>query len=72
MPLFLREEGVTRVLQLAVEDPADVASLEELGFALDVKSTPVLVAPTQLDDALRRHYRGVTDQASTDRAPRAP
>jgi hypothetical protein len=46
------------LLQLAIEDPADVALLDELRFALDVKFKPVLVSPSDLDDALRRHYQG--------------
>ena len=66
IPLFLREEGGSRVLKLAVEDPANVTLLDELRFALGVAFTPVLVAPTDLDDALRRHYRGVMEQASAD------
>ncbi len=66
IPLFLREEGGGGVLQLAVEDPANVVALDELRFALDLKFTPVLVSPTDLDDALRRHYRGVTEQATAD------
>lgn len=66
IPLFLREERGTGVLQLAVEDPANVALLDELRFALDMKFTPVLVSPTDLDEALQRHYRGVTEQASAD------
>ena len=67
IPLCIRSEGGSRVLQLAVEDPADVGSLDELQFALDLKFTPVLVSPTDLDDALRRHYRGVTEQAGAER-----
>jgi hypothetical protein len=54
------------LLQLAIEDPADVALLDELRFALDVKFKPVLVSPSDLDDALRRHYQGVTEQAGAD------
>jgi type II secretory ATPase GspE/PulE/Tfp pilus assembly ATPase PilB-like protein len=66
IPLFFREEGGSGVLQLAVEDPANVEALDELRFALDLKFTPVLVSPTDLDDALRRNYRGVTEQAAAE------
>jgi len=71
IPLFLRDEGKNRVLQLAVEDPADVGSLKELQFALDLKFTPVLVSPTDLDDALHRHYQGVTEQTGVESDPDA-
>jgi len=66
IPLFVRDEGKQRVLQLAVEDPADVALLDDLQFALDMDFTPVLVTPTDLDDALQRHYRGGTEQAGVE------
>ncbi len=68
IPLFVRDEGNNRVLQLAIEDPADMGSLDELQFALDLKFTPVLVSPTDLDDALHRHYQRATEITGTDPA----
>ncbi|MCH2170017.1 hypothetical protein MK489_04465 [Myxococcota bacterium] len=57
LPLFLKDLGGVQRLQMAVEDPADLAGLDELSFLLGNEIQPVLVAPSDLEDALRRHYR---------------
>jgi type IV pilus assembly protein PilB len=59
LPLFVREEAGAKVLFLAMEDPSDLQALDELCFQVDEKLRPVLVAPTELEDALTRHYHGV-------------
>ena len=58
LPLFVREEAGAKVLFLAMEDPSDLQSLDELSFQVGEKLRPVLVAPTELEDALQRHYHG--------------
>jgi type IV pilus assembly protein PilB len=56
LPLLLNDEGGKRVLYLGMEDPADLESVDEISFRIGEKVKPVLVAPTELDEALQRHY----------------
>jgi type IV pilus assembly protein PilB len=56
LPLFAREEGGAEVLVLGMEDPTDLQALDDLSFRLGQKVRPVLVAPTELEEALHRHY----------------
>lgn len=65
LPLFLKEDGGSRVLQMAIDDPADLEGLDELSFALGIEVQPVLVAPSDLEDALRRHYKGYSLASDT-------
>jgi type IV pilus assembly protein PilB len=64
LPLLLNEEGGQKVLYLAMEDPADLDAIEELGRHIGDAIKPVLVAPTELDEALHRHYHWA--QSSTN------
>jgi hypothetical protein len=43
---------------VAMEDPSDLSALDELAFQIGRKLRPVLVAPSDLEDALQRHYHG--------------
>jgi type IV pilus assembly protein PilB len=56
IPLLENEEGGQQVLYLGMEDPSDLEALDEISFRVDAKVRPVLVAPSQLDEALQRHY----------------
>jgi type IV pilus assembly protein PilB len=56
IPLLENEEGGQQVLYLGMEDPADLEALDEISFRVDANVKPVLVAPSQLDEALQRHY----------------
>lgn len=56
LPLFVKTEGAAQVLYLAMEDPADLASLDEVSFRVGVKVRPVLAAPSELQEALQRSY----------------
>ena len=58
LPLFVREEGGAKTIFLAMEDPSDLDALDDLSFRIGEKLRPVLVAPTELEDALTRHYHG--------------
>lgn len=58
IPLLLNDEGGQKVLYLAMEDPCDLDVLDQIGFRLDVKVKPVLVAPSELSEAIERHYAG--------------
>ena len=71
LPLFMKEQGGSRELFLAMEDPSDLDAQGELGFRIGFRIRPVLVAPTELEDALQRHYHwaAVAGAASPPLAP---
>jgi len=56
IPLLVNDEGGQQVLYLGMEDPADLGALDEISFRLGEKVKPILVAPSELDEALGRHY----------------
>ncbi len=56
VPLFKKREGGADVLYLGMEDPTDLAVLDELAFRTGLKVKPVLVGPTQLTETIERHY----------------
>jgi type IV pilus assembly protein PilB len=74
LPLFVKDQGGARELFLAMEDPSDLDALGELGFRIGFRIRPVLVAPTELEDALQRHYHwaAVAGPASPLLAPIPP
>lgn len=71
LPLFRRHEEGGKVLVLAMEDPSDRAALDELAFQLGERLQPVLIRPSELEDAIQRHYYPETP-ASTGDAVTAP
>jgi hypothetical protein len=56
IPLLVNDEGGQQVLYLGMEDPADLNALDEISFRLSEKVRPVLVMPSELEEALQRHY----------------
>lgn len=56
LPLFLKPEGGSQTLFLAMEDPGDLDALDEVSFRIGMRVRPVLVAPSELEEALHRHY----------------
>jgi type IV pilus assembly protein PilB len=56
MPLASSNGPEGRVIFLAMQDPSDLNSIDEIGFKLGCKIKPVLVAPSELENALGRHY----------------
>jgi hypothetical protein len=68
LPLSMHGEGTRRTLYLAMQDPVDLQALDEIRFHVGCAIKPVLAAPSELEDALRRHY----PLAAADRRPRAP
>ena len=56
LPLFVRSEDGVSALFLAMEDPADTEAVEDLGRLVGMQIRPVLVAPSELQEALARHY----------------
>lgn len=56
VPLLLNEENGENVLYLAMEDPARFGAVDEIRARSGQELRPVLVAPTELDEALHRFY----------------
>jgi hypothetical protein len=59
VPLFKKREAGADVLYLGMEDPTDLAVLDDLAFRTGLKVKPVLVGPTQLTETIERHYHKV-------------
>lgn len=58
LSLVVKDEGRGKLLHLAMQDPADLAALDAVRFHVGHNVMPVLAAPSELDDALKRHYEG--------------
>ncbi len=58
IPLFVKEEGRTRQLFLGMEDPSNLAVLDDLSFRTGMEVHPVMVGPTELGQAMDRYYLG--------------
>jgi MshEN domain len=53
LPLFVKEEGGSRVLYLGVEDPTDQAVADDVSFRVGLRVVPVVIGPLELRRALR-------------------
>ncbi len=78
IPLFLREEGAAKTLFLGMEDPSDLSVIDDLRVRTGIDIVPLLVAPSEREAAIERHYRKPSDvepdlveQAGEDAAPLA-
>lgn len=70
LPVLLDERG-GKTLLLAMADPADLAGADEISFHTGLAVKPVLAAPSELDDAIERHYpRNGTEDDYFDGEPR--
>jgi hypothetical protein len=56
VPLFVKEEAGTSTLFVGMDDPTDLAALDELMFRTGMPVKPVLVSPSELCEALDRFY----------------
>jgi type IV pilus assembly protein PilB len=56
LPLFFKQEGGERVLFVAMEDPSDSDAIDAIASASGQVLRLVLVGPTELEEALQRHY----------------
>ena len=66
LPLLLNDEGGQKVLYLGMEDPADLAAVDEISFRIDETVKPVLVAPSELEEALHRHYHWASSSTNPE------
>lgn len=68
LPVMLDRKG-TETLLVAMEDPSDNAALDEVAVAAGRPIRVVLSAPSELDDALARHYPETPDPDPQDDEP---
>jgi len=69
IPLFVKEGGARPQLFLGMEDPSNLAVLDDLGFRTGMEIRPVMVAPSELGDAMDRYYLGHTGPAPIELPP---
>ncbi len=57
IPLFTKEENGMGQLFLGMEDPSNLAVLDDLSFRTGLEVRPVMVGPSELAEAIDRAYR---------------
>jgi type IV pilus assembly protein PilB len=57
LPLLINGEGDARILYLGMEDPSDPDVVAEICTLVGMNIQAVLVAPTELDEGIFRHYQ---------------
>ena len=57
LPLFVKTDGEASVLYVGMEYPSDLAAVDDLSFHAGGGIQPVLVAPSELHEAIDRYYR---------------
>ena len=57
LPLFVKGAGGASVLYVGMEYPSDLAAVDDLSFHAGMEIQPVLVAPSELHEAIDRYYR---------------
>jgi len=58
IPLFTKEGGASNQLYLGMEDPSNLAVLDDLSFFTGMEIHPVMVGPSELGEAIDRYYHG--------------
>ncbi|HXK24197.1 MAG TPA: hypothetical protein VMS55_16125 [Myxococcota bacterium] len=61
LPVMIDRKGPETLL-VAIEDPSDTSALDEVAIAAGRPVRVVLASPSELDDALARHYPGEPPQ----------
>jgi type IV pilus assembly protein PilB len=56
LPLSVNGAGHGKVLHVAMQDPGDLEALDAIRFHVGHNVSPVLAAPSELEEALQRHY----------------
>ena len=57
LPLSVELSDSGKLLHVAMHDPHNLEALDALRFLIGHKISPVLAAPSELDDAIQRHYQ---------------
>ncbi len=70
LPLALKPAGAGGALVLAMEDPSDLAHIDELSFVLGRRIEPVLAAPSEISRGIEQCY--ALDLEAEEDAPERP
>jgi hypothetical protein len=65
IPLFVKKQERVTQLFLGMEDPSNLAVLDDLSFRTGMEIHPVMVGPTELGEAMDRYYLGSSAGAAT-------
>jgi hypothetical protein len=66
----VNDDGRGKVLHLAMQDPGDLETLDAIRFHVGHNVNPVLAAPSEIEEALQRHYEsGKSDGCVTASRP---
>lgn len=63
-PLFVKGEGDARALYLAMQDASDTDAIGEVADRAGIQVRPVLVAPSEIEEALHRQYDVIASSSS--------
>jgi hypothetical protein len=66
VPLFVKREGGLEVLYLGLDDPTDLAAIDDLSFQTGLRIRPVLAGPLELGDAMFRFYGSTEGEGPID------
>jgi type IV pilus assembly protein PilB len=69
VPLFIKEEAGVYTLLLGMEDPCNIDVLDDLSFRTGMDVRPVMVGPSEIAEAIDRHYHRSADMTGSDEAP---
>jgi hypothetical protein len=72
LPLFRSREAGHEILHVGMDNPDDLAVIDELSFRTGLRVRPVVVGPVQLGDALRRFYGGMNESLAVPPAVPIP
>jgi type IV pilus assembly protein PilB len=72
MPLFVKQEGSKDQLFLGMEDPSNIAVLDDLTFRTGMQVFPVMVGPSELGAAIDRYYLSNSSSTAADPATEDP
>jgi type IV pilus assembly protein PilB len=72
LPLFVKQADGVRSLYLGMEDPSDVEALDDARFSAGMPVVPIMVSPSELEEAIQNSYPGAAPPAALekDRDPR--
>lgn len=73
IPLFVKQrEGRTKQLYLGMEDPSDLAVLDDLSFRTGMEIITVLVGPSEIGEGIDRYYLGSASNGSGNSRAKKP
>ncbi len=69
LPLFLKNEEGVDTLYIAMDDPSNLAVLDDLAFRTGMRVKPVVVATSEICEAIDRFYRNLDPSSRPQARP---